>query len=105
VSCATAQDAKSQDRRPGTAGTSMTSARNSPMEEHYQTREEPMSTESQNAEIEREYTRIGISSGERLPMPRGLRGASDYLVFLRQVPDSSGVQGFTATLEKRAKRA
>ncbi len=64
-----------------------------------------MLTEQQKAEIEREYARIGIRSGERLPMPRGLSSESDYLVFLRQVPDDSGVQGFTATMAHRAKRA
>jgi hypothetical protein len=64
-----------------------------------------MSTEQQKAEIEREYSRIGIRSGERLPMPRGLSSESDYLVFLRQIPDGSGVQGFTATMAQRAKRA
>ena len=64
-----------------------------------------MSTEQQKAEIEREYARIGIRSGERLPMPRGLNSESDYLVFLHQVPDGSGVHGFTATMAQRAKRA
>lgn len=57
------------------------------------------------AEIEREYTRIGIRPGDRLPMPRGLQGEADYLNFLRQVPDASGVQGFTATMAQRAKQS
>ena len=57
----------------------------------------------QQAEIEREYKRIGIRPGERLPMPRGLKGESDYLIFLRRVPDGSGMQGFTATMAQRAK--
>ena len=61
-----------------------------------------MTTEQQKAEVEREYHRIGIRAGERLPMPRGLSNESDYLVFLRQVPDGSGVQGFTATMAQRA---
>jgi hypothetical protein len=34
-------------------------------------------------------------------MPRGLKTEADYLVFLRQVPDGSGVQGFTATMARR----
>jgi len=61
-----------------------------------------MSDEQQRAAIEREYGRIGIRVGERLPMPRGLKTESDYLVFLRQVPDGSGVRGFTATMARRA---
>jgi hypothetical protein len=61
-----------------------------------------MPLEHEKAEIEREYSRIGIKAGERLPMPRGLGRESDYLAFLRQVPDGSGVQGFTATMSKRA---
>ncbi len=57
----------------------------------------------QQADIEREYKRIGIRPGERLPMPRGLNGESDYLIFLRRVPDDTGMQGFTATMAERAK--
>ena len=57
------------------------------------------------AEIEREYTRIGIRPGDRLPMPRRLKGDADYLSFLRQVPDASGIQGFTATMAQRAKQS
>jgi hypothetical protein len=56
----------------------------------------------QHVEIEREYRRIGLTTVDRLPMPRGLRDESDYLRFLRQVPDASGVQGFTATMTQRA---
>ena len=63
-----------------------------------------MSSEQQ-AEIEREYIRIGIRPGDRLPMPRGLNGEADYLIFLRQVPDGGGLQGFTATMSQRAKHA
>jgi hypothetical protein len=59
-----------------------------------------MSSEQQ-AEIQRQYERIGIRSGDRLPMPRDLNGESDYLTFLQQVPDGSGVQGFTATMARR----
>ena len=61
-----------------------------------------MSSEQQG-EIERQYERIGVRPGDRLPMPRGLKGESDYLNFLRQVPDGSGIQGFTATMAQRAK--
>ena len=63
-----------------------------------------MSNERQ-AEIEREYERIGIRSGDRLPMPRGVKGDAEYLSFLRQVPDGTGVQGFTATMMQRTKHA
>ena len=63
-----------------------------------------MSSEQQ-AEIEREYKRIGIRPGDRLPMPRGLNGEADFLIFLRQVPDESGPQGFAATMAQRAKHA
>ena len=59
-----------------------------------------MSSEQQ-AEIEKQYKRIGIRPGDRLPMPRGLKGDSDYLIFLRQVPDGSGIQGFTAAMARR----
>ena len=61
-----------------------------------------MSSEQQ-AEIDREYNRIGIRPGERLPMPRGLKGESDYLNFLRQVPDGSGSKGFTEAMAQRTK--
>jgi hypothetical protein len=36
-------------------------------------------------------------------MPRGLKNELDYLIFLRQVPDASGIQGFTTTMAQRAK--
>ena len=58
----------------------------------------------QKADIEKQYERIGIRPGDRLPMPRGLKGESDYLIFLRQVPDGSGIQGFTAAMARRAER-
>lgn len=61
-----------------------------------------MSNDQERIEIEREYTRIGIRAGDRLPMPRGLNGGSDYLAFLRQVPDGSGLPGFAATMAQRA---
>lgn len=57
--------------------------------------------EQRDAEIAREYTRIGIAAGARLPLPRGLGSAAEYLAFLRQVPDGSGVVGFTATMAQR----
>jgi hypothetical protein len=60
-----------------------------------------MSSE-QRAEIERQYARIGVRPGDTLPLPRGLKGEADYLDFLRQVPDGSGIRGFTATMAKRA---
>ncbi len=63
-----------------------------------------MSQDQQNSEIQKEYGRIGIRSGERLPMPRGLGSESDYLTFLRRVPDGSGVPGFTATMAQHAQR-
>jgi hypothetical protein len=44
-----------------------------------------------------------IRPGEYLPMPRGLKGESDYLSFLRQVPDGSGSRGFTEAMIQRAK--
>jgi hypothetical protein len=62
-----------------------------------------MTDEQRRAAIEREYRRIGIRVGERLPMPRGLGTEADYLAFLLQVPDGSGIQGFTATMARRAK--
>lgn len=61
-----------------------------------------MSKEQERVEIEREYARIGIRPGERLPMPRGLNGGSDYLAFLRRVPAGSGLPGFAATMAQRA---
>lgn len=64
-----------------------------------------MSSDEQKVEIEKQYGRIGIRAGERLPMPRGLSKEPDYLAFLRQVPDGSGVQGFTATMARGAARA
>jgi hypothetical protein len=57
--------------------------------------------EQEDAEIVREYTRIGIAAGARLPLPQGIGSAADYLSFLRQVPDGSGVAGFTATMAHR----
>lgn len=64
-----------------------------------------MSKEQERIEIEREYTRIGIRPGDRLPMPRGLNGGSEYVSFLRQVPDGSGLPGFAATMAQRAQGA
>jgi hypothetical protein len=63
-----------------------------------------MSSEQQTA-VDREYHRIGIRTGERLPMPRGLNGESDYLKFLREVPDGSGAKGFAEAMAQRAKRS
>ena len=55
------------------------------------------------SDIEAELRRIGIRPADRLPMPRDLKSDSDYLVFLRQVPDASGIRGFAATMAQRAK--
>jgi hypothetical protein len=51
-------------------------------------------------EVTREYARIGVREGERLPMPRGLERPDVYLAFLRQVPDGSGTDGFVATMKQ-----
>lgn len=64
-----------------------------------------MSKDQERIEIERQYARIGIQPGDRLPMPRGLNGDSDYVAFLRQVPDGSGLPGFAATMAQRAQGA
>ena len=56
------------------------------------------SSEPQSPDVKREYRRIGLGAGERLPLPKGLKSESDYLAFLRQRPDASGVQGFMATM-------
>jgi len=53
-----------------------------------------------NHEVEREYTRIGLGPNDRLPQPKGIKSDSEYLAFLRRVPDKSGVQGFIATMAK-----
>ena len=58
----------------------------------------------QKADIEKQYERIGIRPGDRLPMLRGLKGESDYLIFLRQVPDGTGIRGFTAAMARHAER-
>jgi hypothetical protein len=55
------------------------------------------------ADIETELKRIAIRPGDRLPLPRGLEDELDYLTFLRQVPDGSGVSGFTATMAQLPK--
>lgn len=59
-------------------------------------------SEQQSAQIAQEYVRIGIAKGERLPLPRGLDSASDYLAFLHQVPDGSGVSGIPAAMARPA---
>jgi len=63
-----------------------------------------MSNDQQTA-VDREYNRIGIRQGERLPMPRGLKDDLDYLRFLREIPDGSGVKGFTEAMTQRAKHS
>jgi hypothetical protein len=63
-----------------------------------------MTSEQQTA-VDREYNRIGIRPGERLPMPRGLTGELDYLRFLREIPDGSGVKGFTEAMAQRTKHS
>lgn len=57
-----------------------------------------MWSEQQQDEIAREYFRIGIHAGTRLPLPRDIQKATDYLTFLRLVPDGSGLQGFERTM-------
>lgn len=59
-------------------------------------------SEQQKGEIAQEYARIGVTEGERLPLPRGLGSASDYIAFLHLVPDGSGAFGITATMARRA---
>jgi len=61
------------------------------------------SSEPQSPDVKREYQRIGLGAGERLPLPKGLKSESDYLAFLKQVPDASGVRGFMATMAARSR--
>jgi hypothetical protein len=59
-----------------------------------------MWSNEEQAEIARELKRIGIQSGERLPLPRSVRTAPEYLDFLRAVPSDGGVAGFTQTMSE-----
>lgn len=67
--------------------------------------EDRMSSTQEQAEIERELKRIGIQPDDRLPLPQGLNGGPDYVAFLRQVPDGSGVKGFIAAMGRRSEGA
>ena len=60
-----------------------------------------MTTKDLRQEYEREYRRIGVSAGERLPTPRGMKSDAEYLAFLRSVPDGSGRQGMLDSLTRR----
>jgi putative transposase len=68
-------------------------------------RRRPMSSRQIIAAYEREYQRIGIHPGDRLPLPQGLESDIEYLVFLRTVPDGSGRAGFLAALAARGARS
>lgn len=60
-----------------------------------------MYTDEDKAAIAAEMTRIGIPSGQRLPLPANLTSAADYLAFLRAIPSKAGTDGFIAALSTR----
>lgn len=67
----------------------------------FPTFEDLMYTDEDKAAIASEMTRIGIPSGQRLPLPANLNSAADYLAFLRAIPSKTGIDGFTAALSSR----
>jgi hypothetical protein len=58
-------------------------------------------TDEEKTAVANEMARIGIASGQRLPLPAGLTSAADYLTFLRTIPNSAGTNGFIAALRSR----
>lgn len=60
-----------------------------------------MTTNDLRQAYEREYHRIGISAGERLPRPSGMKSDAEYLSFLQSVSTGSGRQGLLDSLARR----
>ncbi len=60
-----------------------------------------MYSDADKAAILQEMARIGVTPGQRLPLPANLTSAADYLSFLRAVPSASRLDGFIATLRTR----
>lgn len=60
-------------------------------------------TAAQREELAREYARIGIEKGERLPYPDDARLSEPprFLGLLRSIADGAGVTGYIAALGKQ----
>jgi hypothetical protein len=61
-------------------------------------------TTAQHDELTREYARIGIGKGERMPYPddEELAEPARFLALLRTIPDRAGLPGYLATLRRHA---
>ena len=60
-------------------------------------------TETQRAQLAREYSRIGYVAGEWWPAPPDHLTPEDLLGLFRRIPDGAGRIGYTAELAKSAK--
>ncbi len=61
-------------------------------------------TKSQEAELAREYARIGFRAGERWPYPQDPeQSPAEFLAFLSSIPDAAGLQGYLAALDQRSR--
>jgi hypothetical protein len=58
-----------------------------------------MWSEAQRAEVAREYQRIGIRAGERLPAP-AFDDPVLILALLGQIPDGAGAAGYVKALRE-----
>jgi hypothetical protein len=61
-------------------------------------------TPAQRDELAREYARIGIRKGERMPYPAdaGLAEPAGFLALLRGIPDGAGLPGYLTALRQHA---
>jgi len=55
-------------------------------------------SESQRAELARQYARIGYVAGERWPAPPSELTPAQLLALLQRVPDGAGRAGYEAAL-------
>lgn len=60
-----------------------------------------MYTDDEKKAVANEIARIGIPTGQRLPLPANITSAADYLAFLRTISDGAGTAGFMAALSTR----
>ncbi len=60
-------------------------------------------SDTQRAEIAREYQRIGYKEGERWPAPPEELTASEIIALFKRMPDGAGRDGYCAELARIAK--
>ena len=59
-------------------------------------------TDSQRAELAREYARVDYRAGDRWPAPPEETTPADLLALFKTIPDGAGLEGYAAALARRS---